>query len=330
MRVGIRWKIVCALVVLLSLAGCEDLDNPDTLRLAVNPWPGYGYFAVARERGLLGKPGMPELEIVETASLSDSVRAFKRGQVDMLGGTLAELAAINQSGKRAASAVLVLNRSVGADMIVASNDITSLDQLAGKRLALEPASVNVLVLAAALAESGLQLEQLELLPLPQGEMPVAMAKGQADAAIIYPPISGELEALAGFDRLFDTGQAPDAVVDLLIVADTVIDQHPRALASVIQAHNEALRWGQNNPAEVHKLLAKHTGLSIEELVTLSDSIEMLTLDNQAAFWQPTGPLHRLLPVAGRIVQQLNTRAAEGTGIPSQVLNNRFIPNSEAP
>ena len=45
------------------------------------------------------------LEIVETASLSDSVRAFNRGQLDMLGGTLAELAEINHSGKRTASAV---------------------------------------------------------------------------------------------------------------------------------------------------------------------------------------------------------------------------------
>ncbi|KXS54378.1 MAG: hypothetical protein AWU57_1235 [Marinobacter sp. T13-3] len=329
MRVGIRQKIVCVLVM-LALAGCQDLDRPDGLRLAVNSWPGYGYFAVAGERGLLNEPGTPVLEIVETSSLSDSVRAFKRGQVDMLGGTLAELAAINQFGNRAASAVLVLNRSVGADMIVASDDITRLDQLAGKRLALEPVSANVLVLAAALAESGLQLNQLELLPLPQGEMPAAMTKGRVDAAITYPPISIELEALAGFSRLFDTGQAPDAVIDLLIVADDVINQHPQELASIIRAHDEALRWGKNNPAEVNKLLSKHTGLSVEELVKLSDSIEMLTLDSQAAFWQPTGPLHRLLPVAGRIVQQLNTRAAEGIGIPSQVLNNRFIPNSEAP
>jgi len=315
---------------MLALTGCQDLDRPDGFRLAVNSWPGYGYFAVARERGLLGKPGTPELEIVETASLSDSVRAFKRGQVDMLGGTLAELAAINQSGNRAASAVLVLNRSVGADMIVASDDITRLDQLAGKRLALEPVSANVLVLATALAESGLQLDQLELLPLPQGEMPAAMTKGRVDAAITYPPISIELEALAGFSRLFDTGQALDAVIDLLIVADDVINQHPQELASIIRAHNEALRWGKNNPAEVNKLLSKHTGLSVEELVKLSDSIEMLTLDSQAAFWQPTGPLHRLLPVAGRIVRQLSNQAVEAPVIPSQVLNDDFIPSSEAP
>ena len=329
MRVGIRQKIVCVLVILV-LAGCQDLDHPDGLRLAVNPWPGYGYFAVARERGLLGKPGTPELEIVETASLSDSVRAFKRGQVDMLGGTLAELAAINQSGNRTASAVLVLNRSVGADMIVASNDITHLDQLAGKRLALEPVSANVLVLAAALAESGLQLEQLELLPLPQGEMAAAMAKGRVDAAITYPPISIELEALTGFSRLFDTTQAPDAVVDLLIVADDVINRHPQALASIIRAHDEALRWGRNNPAEVNKLLAKHTGLSVEELVKISGSIKMLALDNQAVFWQPTGPLHRFLPVAGRIVRQLNNRTVEASVLPSQALNDGFIPGSEAP
>lgn len=99
MSIRICFRTACVLVMLV-LMGCEDLNELKTLRIAVNPWPGYGYFAVVEEREYTSV-----LEIVETASLSDSVRAFNRGQVDMLGGTLAELAAINHSGKRTASAV---------------------------------------------------------------------------------------------------------------------------------------------------------------------------------------------------------------------------------
>lgn len=324
MSIRICFRTACVLVMLVVM-GCEDLNESKTLRIAVNPWPGYGYFAVVEEREYTSV-----LEIVETASLSDSVRAFNRGQVDMLGGTLAELAAINHSGKRTASAVLVLNRSVGADMIVASNEITSLEQLAGKRLALEKGSANVLVLAMALAKSGLQLDQIDLLPVPQGEMPVAMTTGLADAAITYPPTSVELESLVGFSRLFDTSQAPNAVIDLLIVADEVIDQHPKELASVIKAHNDALRWGQNNPSEVNEVLAKHTGLSVKEIVEFSDSIEMLELDNQVGFWDPEGPLHSLVPVASRIILRSNNHDAEEALMSSNVLNDRFIPLAEFP
>ena len=129
---------------------------------------------------------------------------------------------------------------MGGDIIVSTSDLKNLEQLAGKRLALEPASVNVLVLAGALAKSDLHLNQLDLVPLPQGEMPLAVAKKRVDAAISYPPVSLELTALPGVHRLFDTAQTPNAVLDVLIVAEEVIEKHPRELQRVIRSHNEAL------------------------------------------------------------------------------------------
>lgn len=66
------------LVLVLGLAGCGNLE-PSALRLAVNPWPGDGYFAIAQEQGFLAGSDTPTLEIVETAFLGDSIRAFNRG-----------------------------------------------------------------------------------------------------------------------------------------------------------------------------------------------------------------------------------------------------------
>lgn len=317
-----------ALVLLLGLAGCDSLE-PTTLRLAVNPWPGYGYFAISREQGFLSGPDAPQLEIVETASLSDSIRAFNRGQVDMLGGTLAELAVINFTGKRDARAVLVLDRSVGGDVIVSTKDIASLEHLAGKRLALEPASVNVLVLAAALSGSDLSLGQLDLVPLPQGEMPLAMNERRVDAAISYPPVSLELESLSGVHRLFDTAQTPNAVLDVLIVAEEVIKSYPSALQRIIQAHNEALLWGRENPAEARRLLARHTGLSVEAMAEVAPSIEMLSVEEQETLWQPGGPLERFLQVASQILHQLDAYPNERPAQES-TLDRRFISEAGIP
>ncbi|MGM0952796.1 MAG: ABC transporter substrate-binding protein [Pseudomonadota bacterium] len=320
-RLFSKWAIV--FVLAFSLSGCDNL-TPSTLRIAVNAWPGYGYFAIAKEQGFLSGPEAPALEIVETASLGDSIRAFNRGQVHMLGGTLAELASINLAGKRSARAILVLNRSVGGDMIVSTSDITQLRQLEGKRLALEPVSANVLVLAAALSESGLDLDQVELMPLPQGEMPAALAEQRVDAAITYPPVSLELLALPGTHRLFDTRQSPNAVIDVLIVAEDVIEKRPDGLRKIVAAHNQALVWGRENPIEARQLLAKHTGLSVEAMAEVEKSIDMVTLEQQAGVWQSGACLERFLPRAIGILQRLNDYPVALKNNATSMLEERFV------
>ncbi len=316
-------KWAALFVLLFSLAGCDSF-TPPTLRIAINSWPGYGYFAIAKEQDFLSGQDAPGLDIVETASLGDSIRAFNRGQVDMLGGTLAELASINLAGKRSARAILVLNRSIGADMIVSAGEINRLEDLKGKRLALEPASANVLVLAAALSESDLELDQVELMPLPQGEMPAALANRRVDAAITYPPVSVELLALPDAHRLFDTRQSPNAVIDLLIVAEDTIEKHPEALRQVVAAHNRALVWSRENPPQARQLLAKHTGLSVEAMADMEKSIEMLTLEEQGGLWQPDACLERFLPRAIQILQRLDDRPVTLKDEAASLMEKRFV------
>ena len=316
------------LVVLLGLTGCNG-SNSTELRIAVNPWPGYGYFAVAQERGFLSTPGTPQLEIIETASLSDSLRAFERGQADLIGGTLAELADINSHGRRAATAILVLNRSIGGDMIVSTDDIASVEELKGKRVALEPASANVLVLAAAISLDGLALDQVELVPLPQGEMPEALAKGKVDAAITYPPVAQQLFSQPGVHRLFDTGSARDAVIDVLIVSNNLIKDHPRAIDQLLAAHDQALAWSRENPDDARRLLTKHTGLSDDEMLDIQDAIEMVSIEEQQHLWAPNGPLAISLHGASQVLGRLHEDMSAIENVDA-MLDATFVRRSETP
>lgn len=277
-------RYVFTILAGIALTGC--LSNDDrSLRIAVNAWPGYAYFAAGREAGFFSRPGLPELRIIETTSLIDSVRLFERGKVDMIGGTLAELAHINRKGRRQAKGVLVLNRSVGGDMIVSEKSIKTLHDLKGQRVALEPASVNTLVLAAALSQSELSLKDIQLVAIPQSELALAHRKDRWDAAVSYPPVSEELLKIPGLRRLFDTSQAPDSVIDLLIVASETIRERPEALKALIDAHNRTLVWSRSNSSESRDLIAKHTGLTPRGLEDIEKGIEMLTIEEQSPFWR---------------------------------------------
>ena len=321
---AVRVLIVALLAAIsLGVSGCSD-SQTSTLRIAVNPWPGYGYFAIAEEKGLFAEAGALDVEIIETASLGDSVRAFERGQVDLIGGTLAELSDINHHGRRPARAILVLDRSLGGDMIVSGPSINRLEALEGKRLALEPGSANVLVLAAAANRSALDLDRVTLVPMPQTEMPTALKKGRVDAAISYPPTAQDLLALPGTHRLFDTGDAPNAVVDVLIAADEAIDRKAKPIAALVDAHERALAWSRAHPEAAAHILARHTHLSVDEISSLKDSIEMLSVAEQQPMWATDGPLIPALIGATSILSRLHDHRAPAMDKAQEMLDDRFV------
>lgn len=311
------------LLVTLVLAGCET-PEPDPLRLAVNAWPGYQYFALAKQKGFATSAGVDELTIVETASLTDSVRAFERGQVDMIGGTLAELADINSHDTREARAVVALNRSLGGDMVVARTALDSLAAIEGARVALEPSSANALVLAAAARHAGMDINDMTLVARPQAELARAFERGTIDAAVTYPPFAAELLERPDVHRIFDTSESPDAVIDVLIVAADVIDRAPDQLRAMLEAHDRALQWAQAHPAEARQILADHAGMTAEALGAIEPTIEMLPLAAQAPMWVSGGALEASLNGAVTVLSAIHDDEME-TDIPARrMLDTRIL------
>lgn len=319
----------CFFIILATIAFTGCLPNDDEpLRLAVNAWPGYAYFAAGRDAGFFSRPELPELRIIETTSLIDSVRLFERGKVDMIGGTLAELAHINRRGRREAKGVLVLNRSVGGDMIVSEKSIKTLHDLRGQRVALEPDSANTLVLAAALSQSALSFQDIQLVAIPQSELALAHRKDRWDAAVSYPPVSEELLKLPGLRRLFDTSQAPDAVVDLLIVATETVRERSGALKALIDAHNRTLVWSRSNSSESRELIAKHTGLTPRGLKDIEKGIEMLTIEEQSSFWQNQAAYELAAKEVVKILSSFDTASSTLKGNFDAMLDSQFVMPSE--
>lgn len=315
--------------LLLCLGGCER-PQPEPLTIAVNAWPGYQYFAVAEEQGFAEEAGFAGIRIVETASLADSVRAFERGQVDLIGGTLAELADINSHHVRDARAILALNRSIGGDMIVARDRFRTLASLRDSRLALEPGSVNALVFAAAARQAGFGIDDVTLVSLPQGEMERAFERDEIDAAVTYPPVAGELLDRPDVHRLFDTREAPNAVVDILIAAESVIEESPDPLQSLIIAYERALDWSRDHPGESRRIIARHAGITPEELIALEPTIEMFSVSGQREMWVPGGVLERDLEGAIRVLTELHDAEVTTHASAPEMLDARIIEGIASP
>jgi NitT/TauT family transport system substrate-binding protein len=165
------------------------------------------------------------------------------------------------------SLVLVFNISAGADMLVVRPDIKTLADMRGKRLGFEPGSVGELMLEEFLAAAGLTRQDIRLQPVSLEQQLAAWQSNQVDALITYEPMATQLLA-QGAQRLFDSRQMPNAIIDVLAIQSDALDwRHAQAIRQLLQAHFRALDHLARNPQDAAYRMANHLGLPAPEVLT---------------------------------------------------------------
>jgi len=240
---------LAALALLPLLPGCA---RAPALRIASHPWPGYELLFLARREGWLNAE---QVRLVETSSATASLAALERGTADGACLTLDELLRARDNGLQL-TAVLVFNISAGADHILARPGISSLRQLAGKRVGVEQSALGALMLHLSLQTVGLDCSQLTVVPMTPDNHHQVWQAGQLDAMVCYEPIASQLQ-LAGAHSIFDSRSLPGMIVDLLAVRTDLLDQYAAQLRSLIEAHFRAYHHLVHNPQDAaYKLVGR--------------------------------------------------------------------------
>src|SRR5205809_6791729 len=130
--------VVSAVVCAAWLAGCGGHELP--LRIGINAWPANELLFLAQEKGFFTAQGV-DVRLIEYSSLGDVRRAFDRGQIDGMTGTLVELLQSRDATRRAPHAFMVTDLSNGSAMILARASIAPISGLARQRVAVEPEPV---------------------------------------------------------------------------------------------------------------------------------------------------------------------------------------------
>lgn len=284
-------RALAGLALLFSLASCAPAPPPP-IRVAANPWPGYEFLFLADKLGFFREAGLT-VHFVETMSLADTRRAFERGQVDVFAGTAVELLMSRELSDRKAQVVYLCDYSVGADVILARSPLVSVAELKGRRIGLEPATVNVVLLTAALRKHNLCMEDVTIVPLAQNTMLAALARGEVDAVVAYPPASIALEA-GGLQRVFDSAETPGEIVDV-IVADAEFLRNRRGdMAALVRAFGKAQQFAAEQPDKAYAVMARRERLSVEDIRGALRGIRLVTFPEQAAALAPNGSLAKAL------------------------------------
>lgn len=252
-------KKVLAAVLAASLLGCPGAvyaDEAQDVTMAFCTWTGYAPMFIAREQGYFEEAGINmDIQVIEDESTYAAL--ITTGNVQFL--ATAQDPNIKMYANGADSRfLLTMDSSNGADGLVATADIETLDDLAGKKLALDKSASSYYFFLTAL-EQGSSLTEDDIDVVDMGdttEAGLAFMSGTVDAAIMWEPeLSEAIETVEGAHAIVTSADYPDTIMDSLVVNTKYAEENPEVVEAVTEAWYKAIDFLNENPEEAYEMMA---------------------------------------------------------------------------
>ncbi|PCI12664.1 MAG: nitrate ABC transporter [Thiotrichales bacterium] len=268
--------VMSVLAFLILLGGCSDLFEPSSkdsqpMRIGSNVWPGYEPLYLARELGYY--EGLP-VSMVEYPSASEVLRAYRNGVIQAAALTMDEVLMLADSGFDL-RVVLLLDVSLGGDVILAQGDIQSMAGLKGKRVGVENTALGAYMLSRALAMHGMVAHDVTLVSLEVNEHESAFKTGHVDAVVTFEPVRTRLLEV-GAKLLFSSQDIPDEIFDVLVVDGEYLAQNRKVVASLVQRWFQTLEYQRQNPQRAAEIIARRQQLTPGDYLASMNGLKMVS------------------------------------------------------
>ena len=158
----------------------------------------------------------------------------------------------------------------GALMVGAGSPVTSVKDLAGKKVAVNTfQNVVELAVRASALKAGIDPESIEFVKLPFPDMPAALTSGRADAVFVVEPFQQIVLSQGGralASSYVDT--AKDLSVAMYFTSKELLGENPDLVNRFTEAMNESLAYADSHPEEVRQILPTYTKIGPEVIPDL--------------------------------------------------------------
>ena len=307
-------------------------DTPDTAVSSNEPavvigysnWAGWWPWAIAEQEGLFTK-NSANVELRWFDGYLASMEALAAGQLDGNCQTLNDTISFADSAVNGEVAVLVNDNSAGNDKIIVTEDINTVEDLKGKKVAVEAGVVDDFLLTLALQENGMTRDDVEIVDLETGAAAAAFASGQTDAVGAFPPFWLTALKREGSKELVSSKDFPGAIPDLLVVTQKLIDERPEQVQALVNTWFDILDFMEQNPERADEIMAQRADVTIEELQLLKEGTKIFTIEeNLEAFSDGNSMKH--MPFAAQQMSQfmLDVGFIESAPDLTTVLDDQFV------
>jgi NitT/TauT family transport system substrate-binding protein len=258
-------------IALLVAAGGSLTTQAEPLRIGYLTWVGNGPFFVAQEKGLFAKEGV-EVELINMAIHEALYAGLFAGQIDIMGATVDDMLP-HFDPKDPYVCVLAIDESLGADGILATNDIRSIADLKGKVVGRTERTVSQFFLNVLLRDAGLSEADIEAVEMSADDAGTAFLMREVDAAVTWEPFLTQGGQSEHGHVLADSTQTPGLLVDCLVAKTAVYDRRLADFRALARAWDAAVKYVEAHPDEAVGIMARSVGGWLEDPAVFAETLK---------------------------------------------------------
>jgi NitT/TauT family transport system substrate-binding protein len=266
-----RTRLAGMVATLLVIAVGSQAAQAAPLRIGYLTWVGLGPLFVAKEKGLFAKEGV-EVELINMAIHEAMYAGLFAGQIDAIDATVDDMLP-NFDPKQPYVCVFVMTESLGADGILARNDIRSIADLNGKTVAFAERTVSEFYLNVLLKEAGLSEADIQPMNMSGDDAGNAFLMQEVDAAVSWEPWLTQGKQAAHGHLLADSSQRPGLIADCLVAKADVFDRRLAEFRGLTRAWDAALDYVAAHPDEANQIMARNVGGWLEDPAVFAETLK---------------------------------------------------------
>lgn len=252
---------VTIIVIVFIIGYLQGFQNKPIVKIGINAWAGYDPFILADKLDLFNKNGV-QLELTRFSSATKEMQAMQDGVIQGGGFTLDEVFSLIQNGYQG-KVVLIVDYSMGGDMIIGQSTIRNLADLEGKVVGYEGSVVGEFLLDQALSSHGVKKSAVTLVNVQAERWLSAFNNKEVDALVCFNPVASRLLHKYEGNLLFSSADIPFEIIDVLLFSKPFYHDHQAAIGNILKAWFEALRYIDEQPDHAAKIITSVKNTTVD-------------------------------------------------------------------
>lgn len=291
-----------ALALLVLVRGALRASGAtDTLSIGVDIWVGFAPLQVALDRGIFAEEGLT-VRLVTLKGASEMRVALSSRKVQAVTTSL-DTALRKRAAGTPARVILGLDRSRGADGLVARSPIESLADLRGRHVAVQPATPSEFLLLFLLEKARVPIASVHRVEMDSADAGAAFVAGKVEAAVTWEPWLSQAAHAPGARLLASTETYPDAILDVLLAHEKFVEEQPAQVKALRRAWFRAVDLYRKDPDLFASVAARHYGVDTPTFKNMVSGLQYLDAAENARLFADQGtrgPAAEIIDAANRI------------------------------
>lgn len=240
------------------------------LKVGIPVWVGWMPFWIMDEKKI-GDKHKVNAVLTQFTVQTDARQALAAGSLDVCALNTADVLAIDAVSP-VAKVITLTNASAGADIVIARG-ITKIEDLKGKKVALEIGSVSHFFFGKVLQKAGLQESDVSIINMSAQDAGAAFVAKAIDVSVTWEPFASQGVASGG-TALVTSKDTPNLIIDIISARDDILKSREDDVKRLLDAWYDALAFVDTNKDEAFAIMAKHSDVKVDEFAGMWAGVKM--------------------------------------------------------